>query len=250
MQASPFVSSLAVFLVVFTIAGLVYALVFHCNRCRWVEVSPGFFTPASVTFGLIVGFMASQIWADNSKAVAAVTREASALRSIVLIADIFPANTRGEINEIANRHIDHAVNVEWPEMHAASSYHGIIDTADQHGLKTALTITPTNEAQVSAKKILIDTVRSLYDARSERLLLSGTSINPLKWLIVSILAFMLMLITALVHKSNAKSAFTALAILSTVIASSYVLVIAHDRPFTGYISISPDLLIKAVHVRP
>ena len=229
---------------VFAVATLVYGLVFCCDRCKWVEISPGFFTPVSVTFGLIIGFLASQIWADNTKAISAVMREASALKSIVLISDLFPSEVSTQIHELTASYIDNAVNTEWPKMQTSSSYYGIIDDAEQDGLKTALSIVPTNEPQVAAKKQLIDTFRTLYEARSERLLLSGTSVNGLRWLVVSILAFLLLLISALVHKNNPKSALLALTILSTVIASSYILIVAHDRPFTGYISITPDLLVN------
>ena len=45
-------------------------------------VSPGMLPPLGIIFGLFVAFTAVQVWNDTDRANAAVTREASALRSV------------------------------------------------------------------------------------------------------------------------------------------------------------------------
>lgn len=243
------------FLVVFVSAvvllatSIVYWLVFILGKRFVIEVSPGMFTPASVTFGLIIGFLASQIWADNSRAFAVVMQEASALKTIVTISEVFPSPKRGELDSAVISYIDRAVNVEWPAMGRADSYHGLKDNSDKQGLKVVLSLQPTNESQIFAKQQLVIAFTSLYQARAERLLLSGTSVNYLKWSIVAAFSVNLMLITAFVHRSNRKSAVLSLLLLSFAISLSFILLMAHDRSFTGYISISPDILLNAKPLR-
>jgi hypothetical protein len=44
-------------------------------------VSPGMLPPLGIIFGLFVAFTAAQVWSDNDRASAAVSHEASALRT-------------------------------------------------------------------------------------------------------------------------------------------------------------------------
>jgi hypothetical protein len=46
--------------------------------------------PLGIIFGLFVGFTAAQVWSDADRANAAVDREASALKSVVVLAATFP----------------------------------------------------------------------------------------------------------------------------------------------------------------
>jgi hypothetical protein len=43
-----------------------------------------------IIFGLFVAFTAAQVWTDNEKAKTEIDREASALRSAVILANRFP----------------------------------------------------------------------------------------------------------------------------------------------------------------
>ena len=53
-------------------------------------LSPGMLPPLGIIFGLLVGFTAAQVWSDFEKAKIAVANEASALRSVILLAQRFP----------------------------------------------------------------------------------------------------------------------------------------------------------------
>ncbi len=46
-------------------------------------ISPGMLPPLAVVFGLLVAFLASQVWSDADRASTAVNREAGALRAAV-----------------------------------------------------------------------------------------------------------------------------------------------------------------------
>ena len=45
-------------------------------------VSPGMLPPMALVFGLLIGFLAADVWGNSSNARQAVDREASALRSV------------------------------------------------------------------------------------------------------------------------------------------------------------------------
>jgi len=59
-------------------------------------LSPGMLPPLGIIFGLLVGFIAAQVWSDFEKAKVAVANEASALRTVNLLAeDLPPSSGRG-----------------------------------------------------------------------------------------------------------------------------------------------------------
>ena len=76
----------------------------------------GCYPPLGIIFGLLVGFVAVQVWNDFDRAKIAVASEASALRGVVLLADSFPEEQRSRLRSLVNRHIEEAVYQEWPAM--------------------------------------------------------------------------------------------------------------------------------------
>jgi len=79
-------------------------------------LSPGMLPPLGIIFGLLVGFIAAQVWSDFEKAKVAVANEASALRTVNLLAEDLPAEQRARIRSLVTQHIDNAIHQEWPAM--------------------------------------------------------------------------------------------------------------------------------------
>src|SRR6476620_8296711 len=79
----------------FLVTGAIYATVMRLamdgRGPSFKAVSPGLLPPLGIIFGLFVAFTAAQVWSDNERANAAVNREASALRAVVVLAASFPA---------------------------------------------------------------------------------------------------------------------------------------------------------------
>src|SRR5262245_21188287 len=73
-------------------------------------ISPGMLPPLAVVVGLLVGFIAAQAWSAAEGATAAVNREASALRAVVILTAGFPGETEGQLRELVRRHIQDAVD--------------------------------------------------------------------------------------------------------------------------------------------
>ena len=55
-----------------------------------------------------------------------------------------------------------------------------------------------------------------------------------------------LLAIAMVHSANRLASTMALGIFATGVAASLLLILAHDRPFTGEISIKPDPLLQVM----
>ena len=65
------------------------------DRARaFKALSPGLLSPLGILFALLVGFIAVEVWGNYDKAKAAVATEASALRAVVVLAELSPKNRR------------------------------------------------------------------------------------------------------------------------------------------------------------
>ena len=112
--------ALVIFSAIYFLAAAIYLTVIRLavdGRARaFKALSPGMLPPLGIIFGLLVGFVAVQVWADFDHAKSAVTNEASALRAIVLLAEHFPDEQKSRLRALVNSHIEEAVQKEWPAM--------------------------------------------------------------------------------------------------------------------------------------
>jgi hypothetical protein len=112
--------ALIIFAATYLTAACVYLAVVRLavgDRARAFKAfSPGMLPPLGIIFGLLIGFVAVQVWNDFDKAKLAVATEASALRAVVLLGETLPDEQRTHLGALINRHIEEAVNREWPAM--------------------------------------------------------------------------------------------------------------------------------------
>src|SRR5215468_12189067 len=114
------------------------------DRARsFKAVSPGLLPPMGILFALFMAFAASQVWSDNEKASSVVDREASALRSVVILAAAFPGESETRLRSLIRSYVADAVAQEWPMM-----AHG---TATLQALQLTLALTPSSQGQKIAQ---------------------------------------------------------------------------------------------------
>ena len=112
--------AVVVFAAIYLLAASIYWVVTRLavnDRARaFKAVSPGMLPPLGILFALLVGFIAVEVWNNFDKAKVAVASEASALRAVVLLAGNFPEEQKTRIYALIDRHIEEAINKEWPAM--------------------------------------------------------------------------------------------------------------------------------------
>jgi hypothetical protein len=77
-------------------------------------VSPGMLPVMGVLFALFVGFLAVGVWGNFDGAEQAVAKEASALRSVVILTNDLPPSLRLRTRALVRSQIESAVKDEWP----------------------------------------------------------------------------------------------------------------------------------------
>jgi hypothetical protein len=242
--------ALVVFLATALVAMAIYvgvlALATGDRAQAFKAVLPAVLTPLAVVFGLLVGFLAAQVWSEADRASAAVIREASALRTIVVLAGSFPKEREAHIRAFVRRHIQEAVSQEWPAMARQRATLTMLRASDAEALQVILSLVPESDAQAFAKREMAAALQSALEARRQRIDISRSTINWVKWTGVMLPALLILLTIAILHSDNRKAGAIAIAIYSISLAACVVLIASHNRPFTGEISVGPDLLLQVM----
>jgi hypothetical protein len=97
---------------------------------------------------------------------------------------------------------------------------------------------------VAAQREIVTALESALDARRQRILVSRSEVNWLKWTAIIIQAICTLAGIAMVHSDNRLTAGLALGLFSTAVAVCILLIAAHDRPFTGHLSVDPAVLLQ------
>lgn len=206
------------------------------------SLSPGLLSPLGVVFGLIVAFLASGIWTNANTAQTAVNTEAGAMRSAVLISDVFPRPISREMRVLVSRQVNEDVNVEWPRMRTGTESIQAVPAPLRAALLLAFRLHPRGEGEVEAQQQLVTEIQSALDARRDRIIVSHSQVNTVKWFGVITLGLLLLAAIACVHAALPGTAMIALGVFATAIALSLILILSQDRPFSGPFGIKPTPL--------
>ena len=205
-------------------------------------VSPGMLPPLGILFALLVGFIAVEVWSNFDKAKSAVATEASALRAVVLLAGTFPDEQKARIDALINRHIEEAVNNEWPEMVQQRATLSTLPKALIEALHDTLALKPADDSQRTAQPEMVKALQTALEARRQRIVVSQSAVGTVKWAGILLQGLCTLVAIAMVHSDNRLTCAIALTLFATGIALSLLLIAAYSRPFTGEISVRPDLL--------
>src|SRR5262249_38995791 len=149
-----------------------------------------------------VAFTAVQVWNDNDRATAAIDREASALRAVLILSATFPQDTQARLGGMIHDHVEEAAAGEWPSMAHQTATLSIIPRYLADALDLTLALTPTTEGQRIAQREITIALESALDARRQRILLSRSKVGPVKWICLFVEAVCVLLLIALVHSDN------------------------------------------------
>ena len=236
----------ATYLLTASIYWIVTRLAVNDRARAFKALSPGLLSPLGILFALLVGFIAVEVWNNFDKAKAAVATEASALRAVVVLSGTFPEEQKTRIYALVDRHIEKAVNEGWPAMahHRATLSNlqtGLIET-----LHYALTLEPADDSQRTARTEMVQAIRTALDAGRQRIVVSEATVGRVKWAGILLMGLFTLVAIAMVHSDNRLTCAIALTLFASGIALSLLLIAAYSRPFTGEISVKPDLLKQVI----
>jgi len=242
--------ALVVFGATYLGAAAIYAVVMGLavgERARSFKASsPGMLPPLGILFGLFVAFTAAQVWTDNERANTAVNREASALRAVVILAASFPGEPETRMRALIRRYIEEAATQEWLMLAQHTATLRITPRALAEALHMTLALTPETEGQKTAQREIATALENALDARRQRIIVSQSEVNWVKWSCLFVQAACALAAIAMVHSDNQLASTITMGIFATGVAASILLILSHDRPFMGEMSVRPDPLLQVM----
>ena len=208
--------------------------------------SPSMLPPLGILFGLFVAFTAAQVWSDSDRASSAVSREASALRAVFVLATSFPGDPEAKLHDLMKNYVHEIATVEWPMMARRTAPLNITPRAILEALQLTLALPATSPGQQIAQREIIRALEAALDARRLRIIASLANVNAVKWFCLYLQAIFSLLAIAFVHCDNWLASLLAIGLFAGGVSTSVLLIAAHDRPFVGHVAVTPQPLLQIV----
>jgi len=216
---------------------------------RFQGVVPPFFSAIMVVFGILIGFLANDVWERNRRAAADVQSESANLTTLNTLAtatDLPVADIRRAIRHYALA----VVEKEWPSMANENRGSKEAEMALSALLKTVTTIGPPRSGNAGLDRVMLDTALKVQTARADRLVLSADYSEGVKWACVLILAFTGQVSVAVVHLDRLRPQIAAMTIFTVSIVVIIALIAAHEGPFEPPLSISSAPIANVLKLVP
>jgi hypothetical protein len=219
------------------------------GRTRPLPIRDALISSLSAMFALMVAFSAAGIWSDAIQARGAVQREANSIENIVAIASSFPDEFRDEVHGEILRYGRRVVERDWPAMRRRTEVNETLFERSNSPL-VAL-ITRTSEESVGGRslplsKTLIDQLVDLRAARLQREMIARGGVSPAQWLAMLLIALGAMTMIAVAHNHEIGLQITTLSVYAVGVSSAFFVILAHDRPFVGYLGVGPIPIVQAI----
>jgi uncharacterized MnhB-related membrane protein len=216
----------------------------------YMSVSPGLLSPVGIIFGLFIAFTAAQVWNDTTRASIAIDSEAGALRSVVVMSAVLPQDAQNDLRKLVRDYIEYTANVEWPQMAHGALTLNVSPPALNRALQLTLSLSVATPGQQTAQREIATSIEQALEARRQRVLISRTEVSVVKWAGLAFLAMCLLMSIGVVHSGDRLTSAVALALFSAALATAMLLILAHDRPFTGDIALTPEPLLQVMPSMP
>lgn len=189
-------------------------------------------------FALIVAFSAAGIWNDAVSARTAVQREADAVETALTLSVVLPEETRSELTSGLQAYLREVVAIDWPAMARSRLLSDpVFDQSEKHLLGAIHLVSRQNAA--AAYSPLLNQLLEIRHARQARLAASIAGITWAQWCAMWLISTTTLLAIIICNSHAFRMQVVAAHLYLLVASAAYFVILAHDRPFVGRISIQP-----------
>jgi hypothetical protein len=215
-------------------AGLMLWLA-HCSRhAKLIRsfrgVSPPFVNVVGVLFALTLAFLANDTWNAHDRAVTTTFHEAGNISSIVALSQHLPPPEREAVRHALDTYVRGAVHDEWPMLGRRLN-----NPATENDLVNLLSVLSRPELAArmtpAGHQLMLQQAIAVRDAREQRIALSQTHVNPLKWLGMAFLGLLTMISIAMVYVDQPKAELLAVALFAAAAAPTAAIVLIQGNPY-------------------
>ncbi|MFO7639695.1 MAG: hypothetical protein R6X17_00050 [Candidatus Competibacteraceae bacterium] len=207
-------------------------------------VAPPFINIIGVLFALTLAFLANDTWDAHDRAMKAVYQEANALHGIATLSAQLPEPLSGLLRETLAAYAVASAG-EWPFLARRAASPEVVDRAD-----ALLRLLASREVRQAAgghvQALLLGKANEIRDQRDQRIALSRTHVNPLKWMGMAFLGLLTLLSVAVVHVDRPRAALVAIVLFALAAAPTAAIVLIQGNPFQPPTAVTPAPIEAAV----
>lgn len=198
--------------------------------------------------GMVIAFVANDVWQNDAAGRAAVADEASAISDSLRVAKYLSPELSEAVRVLVQDYTKSVIKDEWPILGS-----GHFNDASEHYLEQLMVKAvqlQSNQAANSSLAIAGQELRRYVTrielARDARLRVADTLVRMPKWVSVLVMLFVAACVLAELHITSRRS----LAVVTTLFALGFgvtiYLIAVYDRPFTGKTIITAEPLQRAL----
>ena len=229
----------------------VAAIQWFIQRSRWAPwagslqgVAPPFINIIGVLFSLTLAFLANDTWSAHDRSLKAVYKEADSLHSIAALSETLPLPLKARLHQALVGYA-HASADEWPLLAQRAESRTVVERAD--ALLILLAGSEVGKAAgENVQALMLRKASEIRDERDQRVALSQTHVNPLKWLGMAFLGLLTLLSIAVVHVERPRAAFVSILLFALAAAPTAAIVLIQGNPFQQPTDVSPAPIRAAV----
>lgn len=220
-------------------------LLWIARKSRWAAtiktyrgISPTFLNVLGVMFALNLVFLANDTWHAQDRAIDAVYQEASALGSLRVLAGQLPESQRTKVVDAVRTYAAAAAGADWPALARRQSSPEAAARLDQ----LLLLVTSPEVGQAVDHDVHVQLIQQAQQVRLNRvtrIAVSQTHVNPLKWLGMAFLGFLIMVSIVLVHVDVELAEAVAVLLFAAASAPTAAIVLVQGNPFQPPLMVSP-----------
>jgi hypothetical protein len=194
-----------------------------------------------IIYGVLAGFTCLYLLNNNDHASVAALNEGTAAANIYRESKWLKPPQQQQLQSNLKKYITNVITLEWPEMVAGKTTHiedvYLIDDMSETLMQYPMS-TPADPIIIQD---LIQEIKTLFNARQERLNMSENELSPDIWLVM-LLGTVLIIVINYAFRVNFYLHLFTISIFSLMAASVMFLLVTLDRPFQGEFIVEPTAL--------
>lgn len=210
------------------------------------EVAGFKFATVGVMYAVLLAFAVIVVWEKFSDAENDVAREAGAAATIYRLADGLAGEARTTIHDSLTAFLKLVVEEDWPAMERGEASPAA--TRALGGVyRAVLGYSPDDARGVALLSELLHQLNSLTEARRARLVLASGIVPGIIWVVLFAGALLTIGFTLFFGTENLPAQTLMTGMLSVLIFSGLLIIVAIDHPFAGSASVHPEALTAVLN---
>ena len=242
----PWLLFVAVIVAAGTIAGTgllwVRRLIPQSDELTHNDVAGPIIGTVGTILAVILSFLLVLVWQEYDGAAATVAQEAGAVSDLYHLGQYFPAPVSQRLRSTLVQYINEVIDDEWPAMRYGRSSLAARNTAFQ-ALSIVAKYEPRSSDQQTVQQSALTAATTFIDARRDRLFANQQGIPIFFWVGNIILASITVGFCFVFHVRKQGVHLVMTLALTTVIATTFVLIALFDYPFRGDTQLPPTVFV-------